>query len=67
MNDIVIAITDRTAGVKVICEAWEGSVHLSFTESQIDGQPAAPDLTPDGARALAAVLTFAASTQDGAA
>jgi hypothetical protein len=63
MNDgITITIQDAQAGVRARCEAWEGSVHLTFLNysSTAEEGEHAPSLTPDGAKALAAVLVFLA-------
>jgi len=62
MTAIHISLS-KTYDVDAVIEVdqWEGQVHISTT---IEGEQDQPSLTPDAARALAAVLIHQATEAD---
>lgn len=68
-DHITITIQDAHTGIRARCEAWEGSVHLTFLEYSglipQDRETAAPSLTAASARSIAAVLEHLAEVADG--
>lgn len=72
MSDhVTIRVQDAATEVRAVCEQWEGQVHLTFVEyttssviPSSETETHCPSLSPEGARALSAVLLHLACEAD---